>query len=270
MNALYINRYAFGLAALEFDSTDAAIAGFAQAYSFERVNENMVGLCYSIEKTASNVVVRVSDTGEAAFPDYAPAFGYVDADLDRRIRSVASDALLSAHASSAVIGGKAVLFLGLSGCGKTTLGIEVSKRSEGTLGDEYALIDSASGAVCFEPYPFQIKSADAPGVPMTYPNGTMSRACRAGDLGLRLLGGSHELRALILPSRIPGLGGAELISVPAAKLHRCLMPSVLGGSDRKTTYRVLTRMLSKFGIGVFELRYGEAAEAADCLLKAFG
>lgn len=270
MSALYVNRYSFGHVLLELDEADVVVKNFARAYSFARSSGSVASLCYSIKRTVSGVVVSISDAGEALLPDYAAAFGYVDADLDRRMRAVASDSLLSVHASSAAIAGKAVLFLGLSGCGKTTLGIEVARWSEGVLGDEYALVDPVLGTVCFEPYPLQVKQAGAPGVHITCPNGAEPRACRAEDLGLRLLNGSYELGVIVLPNRMLGLTSAALVPVPVSELHKRLMPSVLGGPDRKATYRTLTRMLSTFGIRVLELRYGEAPEASDCLLEAFG
>lgn len=270
MSALYVNSYTFGQVSLEFDDADDAAESFARVYSFERSSGSVASLCYSIKRTVSGVVVSISDAGEALLPDYAAAFGYVDADLDRRMRAVASDLLLSVHASSAVIAGKAVIFLGLSGYGKTTLGIEVAKKSEGTLGDEYALVNPALGTVRFEPYPFQVKRAGAPGIHIVCPSGTESRACHADDLGLRLLSGSRELGTIVLPNRVSGLTSRALAPVSAAELHKRLMPSVLGNSDRKMTFRTLTKMISKFGIGVLEFRYGEASDASDYLLEALG
>lgn len=267
MSAPYVNSYTFGQVSLEFDDADVDIESFARVYSFVRSSESVASLRYSVEKAESGVLVDVSGDGKSRLPCYAAAFGYVDADLDRRMRAVASDSLLSVHASSAVIAGKAVLFLGLSGCGKTTLGIEVAKRSEGTLGDEYALVNPVLGTVFFEPYPFQVKRAGATGVRIVYPNGTESRACRADDLGLRLLSGSYELGTIVLPNRVPGSTSMELVPVSATELHERLMPSVLGSSDRKMTFRTLTKMISKFGIGVLEFRYGEAPDASDCLLE---
>lgn len=269
MKTVYINRYAFGVVALVFDDADFNTLRFARNYSFERAIENATDLCYSIAKTVSGVEVGVSDGEKKTFANHALAFGFIDLDLDRRVRSVASDSLLSVHASSAVLDGEAILFPGLSGCGKTTLGIEVARLSGETLGDEYAFVDPLTGTVRFEPYPLQVKHPDAPGLPVSFPSGTASWACCYTDLGIERVVGLCKLGAIVLPHRQSGLADVSMDRVSAAELHKRLMPSVLGGTDRRTTYRVLTRMLSEFGIGVFELCYGDATDAARYLLGAW-
>lgn len=270
MMTAYSNRYGFGTALLELDGGDAELAAFARAYRFEPGRGGKPVCGYSIAKRAEGCTVETLDGKCETFSTCAAAFGFVDGGLDRRMRAIASDSLLSLHASSAVVGGGAMLFLGLSGCGKTTLGIETAKRAEGTLGDEYALLDPMSGSVRFEPYPFQVKRPDAPGVCMAYPNGTRSRACRPEDLGVELQDGARSLKAVVLPCRVRGLRDAECSQVPALELHKRVMPSVLGGADRAATYRALTGALSSHGAPVLELRYGEASDAAARLLEILG
>lgn len=186
----------------------------------------------------------------------------LDYDLDELIRSAASDDLLSLHASSAVIGDEVLLFLGVSGRGKTTIGIEAAHQFDGSLGDEYAFAEPKTGKVFFEDYPFQIKNS-INGFPIKLENmDAYSHAFTAEELNLLKVPGKKLIKALILPNRCEGQTEPSLEPVPARLLHKELMPSVLGGKDRAKTFRSLTSMFSTFDIGVFNLRYSEAHEAA--------
>lgn len=269
MKTAFEGDYHFGKASFCFD--DETFGGaFARAYSLQRASSDAkADYIFSIEALPSDSVLIKTPLREKVVEHDDPQIaGIIDYDLDELIRSAASDDLLSLHASSAVIGDSTLLFLGISGRGKTTLGIEAARHCDGSLGDEYAFAEPKTGKVFFESYPFQIKNSIKGFTIKLEGVDAYSHAFTAEELNLQKLSGKKPIKALILPNRRKKQMKPSLEPVPACLLHKELMPSVLGSKDRAKTFRSLTSMLSTFGIEVFSLHYSEAHEAAAFLKDA--
>ena len=145
------------------------------------------------------------------------------------IRSHVSESRCTMHASTAVVGGKAVCFLGVPGSGKSTLALLLGNQ-EKYMGDEYAFLDFQAAQVCHPRYPVQIK----PGSRMLFPKRLFDRAVAVdgGDLSESFLVPFADIEAyvtsetgkpvgaFVFPHYVSGVLAARVIEPSASDLPR--------------------------------------------------
>lgn len=105
----------------------------------------------------------VAVRGDLTLPDASPlplATGLLAAEMGMNLQmALGARRWLLLHASGVERDGRAVLMSGHSGAGKSTLAALLAERGWRLLGDEFALIDLATGAVHPFPRPISLKNA---------------------------------------------------------------------------------------------------------------
>ena len=101
--------------------------------------------------------------GDFTLPDALPvslAHGLIAAEMAMNLQiALGERRFLLLHASSVERGGRVLIMTGASGSGKSTLSATLSQRGWRFLGDEFALIDPATGLVHPFPRPISLKNA---------------------------------------------------------------------------------------------------------------
>ena len=193
------------------------------------------------------------------------------------IRRNVSDSVCTVHSSSAVIGSRAVLFVGESGRGKSTFSLFASFYG-GFLGDEYGFLDFDSCRVCQAPYPVQIKTgpenpffkkAGSSCLPVESQEHNAILVCRSDlDDVCCVDYGWYSLGAIVFPLHD---ASAEVTSIRNISLFE--LPAKFLGSFRSSECPsgLLSRFLhlvSESHLPIVEVRYSDGASAARCLLES--
>lgn len=114
----------------------------------------------------------------------ANVIGLIDDSLNYRLRSAVPSECCSVHASALNLGGSAVVLVGESGFGKTTLCLAAADCGVKMLGDEFGLIDFNTRSYVQANYPFCLK-AGSRAVLKTLGNALPSGALMVSPLGVR-------------------------------------------------------------------------------------
>jgi HprK-related kinase A len=105
----------------------------------------------------------VAVRGDLTLPDAAPlplSLGLIAAEMGMNLQmALGARRWLLLHASGVERDGRALLMTGHSGAGKSTLAALLAERGWRLLGDEFALVDLASGRVHPFPRPISLKNA---------------------------------------------------------------------------------------------------------------
>ena len=212
--------------------------------------------------------------GARACSSWEEVAGAIDCFFDAAIRSQVSSDSVTIHASSAVLGGEAVVFVGESGSGKTTLSLELARAADGFLGDEYAFYHPRTGIYFHEKHPVHLKERGAlEGVltlPMLSDCGVESFAFDPASIGLPQLAGSRRLAAVFFPKYSPGARESVIERVALPELPSLLLPSVAGIGDRSDLFKLLARSFACRGVQLFTVRYGDSYDAAARIMEKLG
>jgi hypothetical protein len=207
----------------------------------------------------------------------AEALGGIDALIEAGIhREKAS--ICDIHASSVVKDGFRLLFIGSSGCGKTTLASGMSLwQGWSILGDEYAYCSFDSRSFFQEPYPLRMKK---PGTRLFDQNlfketweiqdiyGTRSSPVPTGKLGALQPPDWAPADLLIFPHYDPDREGCLMQPLPIARLHHFIMASIGGaGLNRFMLFKELVSVLSENKSCLVEMSFGDARAATQELDK---
>ena len=212
---------------------------------------------------------------------FSEALGLLDAAFEWRLRSLASPSVLAMHSCAVRLGDGAAVIVGISGAGKTTLGLALAQAGLSLIGDEFGYLDSETGNYWNAEYPIALKrdTAMSPafrrvferGIKMVSPYGVCSelfpvRCVRdaIGSEGVCSIGGL-PLRTLIFPSRIDG-SSPSIKSLTVTELPRLLMPSIDGLGTRAQVFSRALGVISRNGCALIKVEYGDAKSASQAIL----
>lgn len=217
-----------------------------------------------------NAVVGYSLDDDSAAYDAAAAVGLLDLALDKHIRSCALRTLFTVHASAVEMNGSAVVIVGTSGVGKTTLGMACACAGMPHVGDEFGFLDLADGSYFHARYPLCVRAATwevlalkspCGALPMTTPWGGKAHMCASASVaGVSLWEGAKlPLGSIIVPQRIRG-ALPRLSRLSVASWPDALMPSLDAPVSRDAMFRELVHFLGSGKIPVLLAEYDTPAE----------
>jgi hypothetical protein len=184
------------------------------------------------------------------------------------------DDICIAHACAAHFAEKAVLLMGSSGSGKTSLAVAFSRYAP-FIGDECVFIDVNRGTAWCEDFPFQIKSENEGILAML--DRTISLTTDGGPHGKTHYFSRYSINADLEPTKpkkiccivfpIYDSHASETLigNLPASRLVNGILGSLIGKCTPSEAFKVFTKMLSSNGIKVIELRYSDVSSAAKKL-----
>ena len=170
------------------------------------------------------------------------------------------------HGAIATYSQRSVLFIGQSGCGKTSLSLLIGK-GERWPGDEYVWISPESGLAIEEPLPVQVKPIGLDVVPKS----KRTRAVRISD--------ERDMPHFLFPA-VPGFETANDLVVfleyeseaetrlwcpPVADLPALVMPSVLIKGKRHCAYLFFLKFLDIAKPQLLCMRYSDLNNAAKMI-----
>ena len=195
------------------------------------------------------------------------------------LRSSISAEECSLHASSVMMGARAICFVGKSGAGKSTLSLLTSRYGR-YLGDEYAVLNTRDGSVYHEPYPVQVKTGSVdlfPGVDfsrylMLDNEGAFSSyLVPVADISSEIVSfrSPAPVGAIVFPCFDGGSGETVLRKLPLSALPQHLLPSIAGRKAPATLIRDFVRFISDRRVPVYTIKYSDGSDAAMRLAKKF-
>ncbi len=234
----------------------------------------------AIAKTGSGNY-RLAVDGKAVFEggSFEWVSGLVMQKITDDVVSCVSGNIVAAHAVSVSLCSSLILLAGISGSGKTSLGLAFSKFGA-FVGDECTFVDLERGQGWCEGLPFQLKVS----------NEKMLRKFGVGDalkvdgelhgaayyynprvLGQRPTGGSSEpIRAMVFPRYDPLVGRAVFGEIDSSTLPLRLMGSLVVEGSRSAAFRRFVHMLSERSVQVLSVHFSDCDEAAELLFDYFG
>lgn len=179
--------------------------------------------------------------------------------------------VLALHAASIRVDGRVVLLMGSSGSGKSSLAVAMSAYGT-VMGDECAFVDAEAGLAWCEPFPVQIKEANADVLARTElsralcveggPNGParcVPRSQLNGDVDPAARG---EVACVVFPRFDPGGPAAEMAPLPRDELVGCVLGSAMGDCPPSAAFARFVRMLSARRMPVRSLAFSDVDSAA--------
>lgn len=271
----YQGHYSFGEITFSFDD-DSLGRNFCRTYNLSEI---------SVPDNSSTYRIRTNRKGYAIHqlrgrPEFrqttSGVIGYLDSQLDKLIRSNIKEGFASAHASSSALFGKAIVCMGLSNSGKTTLALALSKIGDGFIGDEYASIDLSYGLLTHERYPVQIKPGSKTllrisedGLPVLNESGYATEAYSPEQLGVISLSGFFNIRALLFPTHSENRTASEIERVSVNCLPELIMPSLIGGENRSALFSDTLRFIASNHVPCYSIKYSNCHDAALAIKKTF-
>lgn len=194
--------------------------------------------------------------GDYMIPDALPLparLGLLAAEMGMNLQlALAERRYLLLHAATVERAGRAVLMTGVSGSGKSTLAALMMADGWRMLGDEFALIDPATGLVHALPRPISLKNASIDIVGRALPAGRFGppqMGTPKGDVR-HLVPDAAALGAMDVPARIvailfPGFGhvAAERPVPPAEVFVRLTQASTNYVAMGERGFEALTRLV---------------------------
>lgn len=248
---------------------------------------------YAFQRLPINATAEILQIGIRGFNPYEISLGgkransillskgdailAVDGMLDAFLRNIRSEHLYSVHASTSVIHGKAVCFVGASCSGKTTLSLMLSRECDGFVGDEFALFDWERGMVVHEDYPVHIKSPEVfwnygiTWLPTRILNSSGFSVCVAypHDLDLQALDGPLPIGCIAFPEFSPRREGTTIKVVGVAEASYKIMTSISCDENKLLALTRILGMVSHYRIPLVSVKYSDALVAAKRLAEYF-
>ena len=264
---------------LRFDS-DLLAARFERSFADALAVSGVARACVDLEVTGEGLYVAFFN---GDFAEEGLTEGLLSLRITRllgeTLRSSVSAEECSLHASSVVMGSKAVCFVGKSGAGKSTLSLFASEYGQ-YMGDEYAVLNMREGTVYHEPYPVQVKERSA----ALFPEVNFSRYLTLDNEGVffshlvpvadmsgevvpfRL---SVPVGAIVFPFFDEGFGETVLKKLPLSALPGHLLSSIAGRKAPAVLVRDFVRFASDCNVSVYAVNYSDGLDAAMRLAKEF-
>lgn len=196
--------------------------------------------------------------------------------------NVFEDHLVAIHTATSRTADGVILFVGLSGCGKTSLCVAYSKYEQ-FMGDECAFVDFATGKALCEEMPFVIKESnrdtlcwlDCARSLRTESAGQeralyFPRKCIDSDQNPMLPG---KISYITFPKYSPTGSGTTIRSVSFAEIMLDVLQSIRGKRKPSVLLKSFVEMVARHNIPMLRLDYANAADAAHRLndyIKAGG
>lgn len=173
------------------------------------------------------------------------------------------------HAAALVHNNKAVLFVGASGSGKSSLAY-VLKDTLPLLGDECVFLNMESGTAWCEEYPANIKLGNGD-IVSRIPIGKSIRAEWGGKSSLYCqidtsLHGEFEISHVFVPHYGLDVVNAAFKDVECSELVSVIAGSLLGDVAQSELFARFVRMASRCGIKVVGLVYSDVDAASELVL----
>lgn len=212
----------------------------------------------------------------------AESLGVLDSRVEARLRSLRVPSVCSLHSFGVEIGGRAYAIIGVSGAGKTTLGLACCIAGAGFIGDEYGYLDWGSGRYWHADHPVCVKPGTAAalgrrlprGAPLITPWGVRASAIPTarlvGELGFRdARRVVPPLEAIVIPQRCGSFGQEPTISrIGVSEWISRVMPSLDGACTRNELFSHLLECVSRKEVGVYRLSYSDAIAAANLMVSS--
>ena len=187
------------------------------------------------------------------------------------------------HASGTLLNNKVLLFSGVSGSGKTTFALEISKYGY-YLGDEYTHVNTATGEVWFENYPFHLKDGNPylmnfsscpklrtsdrygqrKGFYISPDTGEIPQASIKSDDGIAV---KRPLSMIVFPHFSASAPKTEIRKLSSMKLPELLLKGLFGRDAPSGIFKNFIKMLSQRNIKLVEIEYSDISEAAEKLYQ---
>lgn len=192
--------------------------------------------------------------------------------LGVEIRSHVTEDRCTLHASTAVISGRAICFLGASGSGKSTLSLLTGIQSM-YLGDECAFLNLHTGIVEHAEYPAQIKQ----GSKFLFPDEAFERALAVEGDGhprsalvplrdlrpfVRVDQEKLPLGALVFPHYSPSAPRTSISELPASSLPKLFLESATAACSRRALLAKAIRLMQREDIRIYQVHYSDGKSAA--------
>jgi hypothetical protein len=182
---------------------------------------------------------------------------------------------LICHSCMNIIDNGAILIMGESGLGKTSLSIALAEFCS-FAGDESVFVNPASGCAFSDKMPFLIKDS----------NHDLLRKLNTTN-GLAVEGGIHgkaryfnrellncvedpekprPIRYIVFPEYVRCYN-SEILRIESCDLVEMILKSVFGAKRQSNVFREFSSMVAKFDIELLKIRYGNVDSAAKLLYE---
>ena len=210
--------------------------------------------------------------------------GLFEVEAESTLRALSTKQVATVHASSVLSAHGAVILIGISGTGKTTLALECARHGLPHIGDEFCYFSFGPANCWHIEYPIGIKmgspffrNALNIGTKALSPLGIASLVCDRKQL-LTEIGGTaaacgiahpYDLEAIICLRRMKA-ASCCIDPLSVTKWTEQVLPSIDAPTSRNQLFNQLLAAVSSHHIRVAALRYSESREAASLLSRTFG
>lgn len=202
----------------------------------------------------------------------------LDRIFERVIRDAKIPGAVSLHASSALMSGKAISFVGRSGSGKTTFALEASRFGGGLLGDEYAWFDVDRCCLAHELSPvhvkdgglFQLRSMESSAVRIIGCDGFRVNFVNSRSLGLAEGSEWQPLHAFVFPRFDAGCRKTELRPMDALSFAEKFIESAVLDTNASRMLKRLWRLIGSGKALAISITYSSVEDACVSLLSELG
>lgn len=218
--------------------------------------------------------VRSGDTVYARDEAEASALWRLTVVLGNLIRSNVSADVCTLHCSTVAVDGKAVLMMGGSGKGKTTLSLLASEECD-YVGDEYGYLSLSTGRVWHERYPVQVKEGSIG----LFPQIKKSELVLLRDDGGRSsylvpnegpASGTAILGAIVFPNYDRSFKGVSIEDAPFSESLAVLLRSARSSEPQSILARRLALLLARTSPPILKVTFSDGKAAAAMLRRSLG
>lgn len=232
-----------------------------------------------VENDEGGFDVRVEGAVVAVGAEEACVLSVLMQDITDWCVCCAKETCLVVHAASNLAGDGMVLLMGPSGSGKSTLSLALS--GEWPLrSDECVCVDADKAMAWSEALPVNIKLGNAfaddlldasKGVACLSPVGGVTRYHNRNSVSADSKPFARKrINAIYFPTYDPACSGVELNRLGETDFARRVLRSIVGGRPPSANFGSFVRMIAKYGIPLFEVRYSSVKSAAHCLVECMG
>ena len=202
------------------------------------------------------------------------AAGFIMQEVSDSFCSQIDNSTIVMHAVCVSYNKKAILFIGRSGSGKTSLGVAFSKHGV-LVGDECTFVDIKKGAAWCEDFPVQIKAKNVDilkhfdlkkSLPIkTRINEDAYYLCKGAMNYLKTPEDRIEIAAIVFPKYVEDCCDISIKSIEGKYFAEELLSSVISVKSPSGILKDIVNMISSNKIKVAQLEYYDVEKAAECI-----